>query len=60
MALSPLSSSHRAYFISPLIADNYVSWSIKLELLLTSSEIWGVVNGSDATPVESDGIGLAA
>jgi len=60
MALSPLSSLHRAYFISPLITDNYASWSIKLELLLTCSEKWGVVNGSDATPAESNRIGLVA
>jgi len=59
MALSPLSSSHRAYFISLLTANNYAFWSIKLELLLTRFEIWGIVNGSDATPPKSDGTGLA-
>ena len=60
MASSSLGSTSRAYNIPPLTANNYSSWSIKLELFLTCSKIWDVVDGSDEVPDASDIEGLIA
>lgn len=46
--------------ISPLTASNYASWSIKIEMLLIRSELWGMVNGTEAAPAASDQAGLTA
>jgi len=58
MALCTLTSTNQAYNIPPLIANNYAFWIIKLELLLIRLELWGVINGSDASLVASDVVGL--
>ena len=60
MANVGLTSANRAYVIPILSADNYATWSMKLELLLIRSEIWGIVDGSDVAPAASDIVGLAA
>jgi hypothetical protein len=50
----------RTYSIAPLCATNYSSWSIKLEMLLTRSEIWSFVDGSEVAPAATDVDALAA
>lgn len=60
MANVGLNSANRAYIISLLSADNYASWSMKLELLLIRSELCGIVDGSDAVPAASDVVSLTA
>jgi len=42
------SSAPRAYIIPPLSAENYATWSIKIEMLLIRFELWQVVDGSKA------------
>lgn len=50
MASSANNSASRAYFIPTLIASNYATWHIKIEMLLTRSELWNVVYGTEAAP----------
>jgi hypothetical protein len=50
----------RTYTIAHLCVTNYSSWSIKLEMLLTRSEIWSVVDGSKVAPAATDVDALAA
>jgi hypothetical protein len=59
MANVGLTSANQAYVIPILSTYNYVTWSMKLELLLFCSKIWGVVDGSDVAPAASDVVGLA-
>lgn len=51
-------TTSQAYHISPLSANNYTSWSIKLEMLLTRSEVSDVVDGSTLAPNKSHVIRL--
>ena len=60
MALPSASSAPRAYNIPPLTASNYASWSIKIEMLLVRSELWSIVDGTEAGPASSDAAGLTA
>lgn len=50
----------RTYSIAPLSATNYLSWSIKLEMLLIRSELWSVVDGSEGAPTDTNIDALAA
>jgi hypothetical protein len=38
------------YQIDKFNSINYSTWSIKLQMLLIRSEIWGIVDGSDPDP----------
>ena len=49
----------QAYLIPPIIATNYSTWSIKIEILLIQSKLWNVVNGMEVTPLEFDVSSLA-
>lgn len=51
--------AHRAYYITPLITLNYASWSVKIEMLLIQSELWTVIDGTEATPASSHVTSLA-
>jgi hypothetical protein len=55
-----LSSAQRSYNIPPLTAANYSSWSIKIEMLLIRSELWSVVDDTEASPPSDDIIGFTA
>jgi hypothetical protein len=57
MANVGLTSANQAYVIPILSADNYATWSMKLELLLIRSEIWDVVDGSNVALAASDVVG---
>lgn len=57
---SASTTTSRAYSIPPLTASNYSTWSIKVEMLLIRSELWSVVDGTEAVPPSSDVVGLAA
>lgn len=50
----------RSYAIAPLTALNYSTWNIKVEMLLTRSKVWSVVDGSEIAPPASDPVGHAA
>lgn len=60
MASTNIRLAPRAYVIPPLTSTNYASWSIMIEMLLIRSELWSVVDGSEASPVESDVADLTA
>lgn len=60
MASPAASSAPRAYNIPPLTASNYALWSIKIQMLLIKSELWSIVDGTEAQPASSDVAGLSA
>ena len=43
-----------AYIIPPLRVNNYATFSVKIEMLLIKSELWQVVDGTEANPRSSD------
>ena len=57
---SSSSLAPRAYQIERLNNANYATWSIKIEMLLTRSELWGVVDGSEPKPGTTNADALAA
>jgi len=57
---SASSRASQAYSIPPLTASNYSTWSIKIEMLLIRSELWSVVDGTEATPASSNVASLEA
>lgn len=56
MASLASSYAYRAYIIPPLHAENYATWSVKIEILLIRSELWQVVDGIEAYPKLSNPI----
>lgn len=59
IAASATPSTSKAYVIPILTASNYATWQIKIQMLLTRSELWDVVDGTEVAPPISDIVGTA-
>ena len=42
--------------IVPLIGANFPTWKIQCKMTLIKDGLWGIVDGSEAAPAETDGV----